>query len=127
MWLPSEVFGDINGAADESTPFSPRSPYAGILFNHDSPLRPERFVTQKIVASAVRIAAGQQDQLDLGNIDIQRDWGWAEDYVEAMYLMLQQEESDDYAIATGESYQLALLIEVTFGLVGLDWREDVGQ
>jgi GDPmannose 4,6-dehydratase len=128
MWLPSEVFGDINGAADESTPFSPRSPYAvakatafwevanyreayglfacsGILFNHDSPLRPERFVTQKIVASAVRIAAGKQDQLDLGNIDIQRDWGWAEDYVEAMYLMLQQEESDDYAIATGESYK----------------------
>jgi GDPmannose 4,6-dehydratase len=116
----SEVFGDINGvAADESTPFLPRSPYAvakatafwevanyreayclfacsGILFNHDSPLRPERFVTQKIVASAVRIAAGQQDKLYLGNIDIQRDWGWAEDYVEAMYLMLQQEQSDDY-------------------------------
>jgi GDPmannose 4,6-dehydratase len=125
----SEVFGDINGAAaDESTPFSPRSPYAvakatafwevanyreayglfacsGILFNHDSPLRPERFVTQKIVASAVRIAAGTQDQLYLGNIDLQRDWGWAEDYVEAMYLMLQQEESDDYVIATGKSYK----------------------
>jgi GDPmannose 4,6-dehydratase len=62
-------------------------------------------LTQKIVASAVRIAAGQQDQLDLGNIEIQRDWGWAEDYVEAMYLMLQKEESDDYVIATGESYQ----------------------
>jgi GDPmannose 4,6-dehydratase len=125
----SEVFGDTKGAAaDESTPFSPRSPYAvakatafwevanyreayglfacsGILFNHDSPLRPERFVTQKIVASAVRIATGQQDQLYLGNIDIQRDWGWAEDYVEAMYLMLQQEVSDDYVIATGESYK----------------------
>jgi GDPmannose 4,6-dehydratase len=124
-----EVFGDINGAAaDESTPFSPRSPYAvakatafwevanyreayglfacsGILFNHDSPLRPERFVTQKIVASAVRIAAGTQDKLYLGNVDIQRDWGWAEDYVVAMYLMLQQEESDDYVIATGESYK----------------------
>jgi GDPmannose 4,6-dehydratase len=145
----SEVFGDINGAAaDESTPFSPRSPYAvakatafwevanyreayglfacsGILFNHDSPLRPERFVTQKIVASAVRIAAGQQDKLYLGNIDIQRDWGWAEDYVEAMYLMLQQEQSDDYVIATGESYQLAELIEIAFRLVGLDWREYV--
>jgi GDP-D-mannose dehydratase len=67
-----------------------------ILFNHDSPLRPERFVTQKIVASAVRIAAGTQDKLYLGNIDIQRDWGWAEDYVVAMYLMLQQEQSDDY-------------------------------
>jgi GDPmannose 4,6-dehydratase len=123
------VFGDINGAAaDESTPFSPRSPHAvakatafwevanyreayelfacsGILFDRDSPLRPERFVTQKIVASAVRIAAGKQDKLYLGNIEIQRDWGWAEDYVEAMYLMLQQEESDDYAIATGESYK----------------------
>jgi GDP-mannose 4,6 dehydratase len=85
---------------------------SGILFNHDSPLRPERFVTQKIVASAVRIAAGQQDKL---YFDIQRDWGWAEDYVEAMYLMLQQERfsfreatpTDDYVIATGESYQLA--------------------
>jgi GDPmannose 4,6-dehydratase len=151
----SEVFGDTKGAAaDESTPFSPRSPSAvakatafwevanyreadglfacsGILFNHDSPLRPERFVTQKIVASAVRIAAGTQDKLYLGNIDIQRDWSWAEDYVEAMYLMLQQEEfsfrfstgeasptrsvsfreeatpTDDYVIATGESYKLA--------------------
>jgi GDPmannose 4,6-dehydratase len=107
--------------------FRSRSPYAGILFNHDSPLRPERFVTQKIVASAVRIAAGTQDKLYLGNIDIQRDWGWAEDYVEAMYLMLQQEESDDYVIATGESYKLAEFIEIAFGLVGLDWREDVGQ
>jgi GDPmannose 4,6-dehydratase len=145
----SEVFGDINGAAaDESTPFSPRSPYAvakatafwevanyreayglfacsGILFNHDSPLRPERFVTQKIVASACRIAAGKQDKLYLGNIDIQRDWGWAEDYVEAMYLMLQQEQSDDYVIATGESYKLAEFIEVAFRLVNLNWQEYV--
>ena len=70
------------------------------------------------VASACRIAAGKQDKLDLGNIDIQRDWGWAEDYVEAMYLMLQQERSDDYAIATGESYELALFIEIAFRLVG---------
>jgi GDPmannose 4,6-dehydratase len=69
---------------------------SGILFNHDSPLRPERFVTQKIVASAVRIAAGTQDKLYLGKIDLQRDWGWAEDYGVAMYLMLQQEQSDDY-------------------------------
>jgi GDPmannose 4,6-dehydratase len=145
----SEVFGDINGAAaDESTPFSPRSPYAvakatafwevanyreayglfacsGILFNHDSPLRPERFVTQKIVASACRIAAGKQDKLYLGNIDIQRDWGWAEDYVEAMYLMLQQDRSDDYVIATGESYKLAEFIEIAFRLVNLDWQEYV--
>jgi GDPmannose 4,6-dehydratase len=145
----SEIFGDINGAAaDESTPFSPRSPYAvakatafwevanyreayglfacsGILFNHDSPLRPERFVTQKIVASACRIAAGKQDKLYLGNIDIQRDWGWAEDYVEAMYLMLQQERSDDYVIATGESYKLAEFIEIAFRLVDLDWQQYV--
>jgi GDPmannose 4,6-dehydratase len=145
----SEIFGDINGAAaDESTPFSPRSPYAvakatafwevanyreayglfacsGILFNHDSPLRPERFVTQKIVASASRIAAGKQDKLYLGNIDIQRDWGWAEDYVEAMYLMLQQEQPDDYVIATGESYKLAEFIEIAFRLVDLDWRDYV--
>ncbi len=145
----SEIFGDINGAAaDESTPFSPRSPYAvakatafwevanyreayglfacsGILFNHDSPLRPERFVTQKIVASASRIAARKQDRLYLGNIDIQRDWGWAEDYVEAMYLMLQQEQPDDYVIATGESYKLSEFIEIAFRLVDLDWRDYV--
>ena len=145
----SEVFGDINGAAaDESTAFSPRSPYAvakatafwevanyreayglfacsGILFNHDSPLRPERFVTQKVISSACRIAAGKQDKLYLGNIDIQRDWGWAEDYVEAMYLMLQQEQPDDYVIATGESHKLAEFIEIAFRLVGLDWRDYV--
>lgn len=145
----SEVFGDINGAAaDESTAFSPRSPYAvakatafwevanyreayglfacsGILFNHDSPLRPERFVTQKVISSACRIAAGQQDKLYLGNVDIQRDWGWAEDYVEAMYLMLQQQQPDDYVIATGESYKLAEFIEIAFRLVNLDWRDYV--
>jgi GDPmannose 4,6-dehydratase len=145
----SEIFGDINGvAATETTPFSPRSPYAvakatafwevanyreayglfacsGILFNHDSPLRPERFVTQKIVASACRIAAGKQDKLFLGNIDVERDWGWASDYVEAMFLMLQQEISSDYVIATGESYKLAEFIEIAFKLVGLDWRDCV--
>ena len=145
----SEVFGDTKGAAaDESTAFSPRSPYAvakatafwevanyreayglyacsGILFNHDSPLRPERFVTQKIVASACRIAAGKQDKLHLGNIDIQRDWGWAEDYVEAMYLMLQQSQPDDYLIATGESYKLAEFIEIAFRQVNLDWQDYV--
>ena len=145
----SEVFGDTKGAAaDESTAFSPRSPYAvakatafwevanyreayglyacsGILFNHDSPLRPERFVTQKIVASACRIAAGKQDKLHLGNIDIQRDWGWAEDYVEAIYLMLQQSQPDDYVIATGESYKLAEFIEIAFRQVNLDWQDYV--
>ena len=145
----SEIFGDTRGEpADESTPFSPRSPYAvakatafwelanyreayglfacsGVLFNHDSPLRPERFVTQKIVASACRIAEGKQNQLCLGNVDIQRDWGWAPDYVEAMYLMLQQDQPDDYVIATGESHKLEDFISMTFEVLGLDWREYV--
>ncbi|MEB3337226.1 MAG: GDP-mannose 4,6-dehydratase, partial [Leptolyngbyaceae bacterium] len=126
----SECFGDTgNTAADENTPFRPRSPYAvakaaafwevanyreaynlfacsGILFNHESPLRPERFVTQKIVATACRIAQGSSEQLHLGNIAIERDWGWAPEYVEAMYLMLQQPEPDDYVIATGVSSKL---------------------
>ena len=145
----SEIFGDTRGeAADESTPFSPRSPYAvakatafwevanyreayglfacsGILFNHDSPLRPERFVTQKIVATACRIAKGKQEKLYLGNIDIQRDWGWAPDYVEAMYLMLQKDKPDDYVIATGESHKLEEFISLTFEVLGLDWQAHV--
>ena len=75
----------------------------------------------------MRIAAGTQDKLYLGNIDLQQDWGWAEDYVEAMYLMLQQEQSDDYEIAMGKSCKLSGFIEIAFRLVGLDWREDVGQ
>jgi GDPmannose 4,6-dehydratase len=145
----SEVFGDTRGlSADESTPFSPRSPYAvakaaafwevanyreaygiyacsGILFNHDSPLRPERFVTQKIVTAACLIAEGKQEKLELGNIEIQRDWGWAPDYVEAMYLMLQQDEPDDYVIATGESYKLKVFISLTFDSLGLNWQDHV--
>ncbi len=145
----SECFGDSSDKpADETTPFRPRSPYAvaksaafwqvanyreayglfacsGILYNHDSPLRPERFVTQKIVSSACRIAQGSQEKLHLGNIDIQRDWGWAADYVEAMYLMLQQEQPDDYVIATGESCSLADFIAAAFSCVGLDWHEYV--
>ena len=145
----SECFGDSSDKpADETTPFRPRSPYAvakaaafwqvanyreayglfacsGILYNHDSPLRPERFVTQKIVSSACRIAQGSLEKLHLGNIDIQRDWGWAADYVEAMYLMLQQEQPDDYVIATGESYSLAEFIAAAFSCVGLDWHEYV--
>ena len=145
----SECFGDSsNKPADENTPFRPRSPYAvakaaafwqvanyreayglfacsGILYNHDSPLRPERFVTQKIVTSACRIAQGSPEKLHLGNIDIQRDWGWAEEYVEAMYLMLQQGQPDDYAIATGESHSLADFIAIAFDCVGLDWRKFV--
>ena len=124
-----ECFGDIPQAADEATPFRPRSPYAvakaaafwevanyreayqifacsGILFNHESPLRPARFVTKKIIAAACRIARGSQEKLSLGNITIQRDWGWAPEYVEAMWLMLQQDKPDDYVIATGQSHSL---------------------
>ncbi|MBE9125901.1 GDP-mannose 4,6-dehydratase [Coleofasciculus sp. LEGE 07092] len=143
----SECFGDIGEtAADESTPFRPRSPYAvakaaafwqvanyreayglfacsGILFNHESPLRPERFVTQKIVSTVCRIAEGSREKLYLGNVNIQRDWGWAPEYVEAMYLMLQQEQPDDYAIATGESYTLEKFVATAFDCVGLDWQE----
>ena len=145
----SECFGDTGDlAADELTPFRPRSPYAvakaaafwevanyreayglfacsGILFNHESPLRPERFVTQKIVATACRIAQGSNEKLYLGNMSIQRDWGWAEEYVEAMYLMLQEEHPDDYAIATGQSTSLEKFVEIAFTSVNLDWRDYV--
>ncbi|WP_199303278.1 GDP-mannose 4,6-dehydratase [Oscillatoria sp. FACHB-1406] len=143
----SECFGDIGDrAADEMTPFRPRSPYAvakatafwevanyreayglfacsGILFNHESPLRPERFVTQKIVAGACRIAQGSREKLYLGNLDIQRDWGWAPEYVEAMYLMLQHPEPDDYAIATGESRKLEDFVAEAFAAVDLNWKD----
>jgi GDPmannose 4,6-dehydratase len=145
----SECFGDIGTeAADETTPFRPRSPYAvaksaafwqvanyreayglfacsGILFNHESPLRPQRFVTQKIVATVSRIAQGSQEKLYLGNVDIKRDWGWAPEYVEAMYKILQQEEPDDYVIATGESYTLEEFVVAAFDSVGLDWQDYV--
>jgi GDPmannose 4,6-dehydratase len=95
------------------------------LFNHESPLRPERFVTQKIVATACRIAAGSSEKLMLGNIEIERDWGWAPEYVEAMYLMLQQDQPDDYAIATGTSHKLADFVRYTFDALDLDWQEHV--
>jgi GDPmannose 4,6-dehydratase len=145
----SECFGDIGDrAADETTPFHPRSPYAvakstafwqvanyreayglfacsGILFNHESPLRPKRFVTQKIVDAACRIAQGTENSLYLGNISIQRDWGWAPEYVKAMYLMLQQDNPDDYVIATGESYKLEQFVEQAFACVGLNWHDHV--
>jgi GDPmannose 4,6-dehydratase len=145
----SECFGDIGDrAADEETPFRPRSPYAvakatsfwevanyreaygifacsGILFNHESPLRPERFVTQKIVSAACRIARGSKEKLNLGNISVQRDWGWAPEYVEAMHLMLQQQEPDDYVIATGQSYSLQDLVIEAFNCVGLNWQDFV--
>jgi GDPmannose 4,6-dehydratase len=143
-----ECFGDIVDAADETTPFRPRSPYAvakaaafwevanyreayniltcsGILFNHESPLRPARFVTKKIVSAACRIAAGSREKLHLGNIAIQRDWGWAPEYVEAMWLILQQERPDDFVIATGKSHSLEEFVATAFAQVGLDWRDHV--
>ncbi|MBO0351789.1 GDP-mannose 4,6-dehydratase [Phormidium pseudopriestleyi FRX01] len=143
----SECFGDTGDrAADETTPFRPRSPYAvakstafwevanyreayglfacsGILYNHESPLRPERFVTQKIIAAACRIAGGSREKVNLGNISVQRDWGYAPEYVEAMYLMLQHPEPDDYVIATGETHQLEDFVAIAFSSVGLDWQE----
>jgi GDPmannose 4,6-dehydratase len=145
----SECFGDTGTlAADESTPFRPRSPYGvakaaafwqvanyreayqlhastGILFNHESPLRPERFVTQKIVAAACRIAEGSKEKLVLGNINVARDWGWAPNYVEAMWLMLQQTNADDYVIATGYTHKLSDFINAVFEAVNLDWKDHV--
>ncbi|WP_287325650.1 GDP-mannose 4,6-dehydratase [Okeania sp. SIO1F9] len=145
----SECFGDTGGQpATEITPFRPRSPYAvakstafwevanyreaynlfacsGILFNHESPLRPQRFVTQKIISVVCKIANGSNEKLHLGNISVQRDWGWAPEYVEAMYLMLQQEEPDDYVIATGESYPLQDFVIEAFATVGLNWQNYV--
>lgn len=144
-----ECFGNTGrDAADEATPFSPTSPYAvakvtahnlvstyrnayglfactGILFNHESPLRPERFVTQKIIRTAVKIAAGSDMRLRLGNIDIIRDWGWAPEYVDAMYRMLQQAKPADYVIASGRSYSLRELIAEAFLCCGLDWTSHV--
>jgi len=145
----SECFGDTgNVAAEETTPFRPRSPYAvakaaafwevanyreayglfacsGILFNHESPLRPERFVTQKIIATACRIAQGSDEKLYLGNMSIKRDWGWAQEYVAAMYSMLQQAQPDDYVIATGESTSLEDFVAAAFTSVNLDWRNHI--
>lgn len=145
----SECFGNMNGeAADETTPFRPRSPYAvaksaafwevanyrgayglyacsGILFNHESPLRPERFVTRKIVAAVCRIASGADEKLRLGNISVQRDWGWAPEYVEAMWRMMQQDQADDFLFATGQPNRLEDFIDEAIKHVGLVWREHV--
>ncbi len=145
----SECFGDTGGLpADELTPFRPRSPYAvakatahwqvanyreaydlfactGILFNHESPLRPERFVTRKIIASACRIAQGSPEKLQLGAISIARDWGLASEYVDAMWRMLQQDAPEDYVIATGETNTLESFVVQSFTHLGLDWREHV--
>ena len=144
-----ECFGDAGSiAANEKTPFYPRSPYAvakaaafweavnyreayglyvcsGILFNHESPLRPARFVTKKIVKAACRIANGSQETLKLGNLSIKRDWGWAEEYVDAMWRMLQQDKAQDFVIATGQSNSLEDFVAQAFQVVGLDWREHV--
>ena len=145
----SEVFGDTGDQlANENTPARPRSPYAvakasardlvanyreayglfactGILFNHESPLRPSRFVTRKIVSAAARIGAGSEEVLHLGNIEIQRDWGWAPDYVEAMWRMLQLETPADLVIATGRTVSLGYFAELAFGFFGLEWRRHV--
>lgn len=146
----SEMFGGMPGTApqNEATPFHPRSPYGcakafahwqtvnyresyglhascGILFNHESPRRGEEFVTRKIARAAARIAAGRQDKLHLGNLDAKRDWGFAGDYVEAMWLMLQQDTPDDYVIATGETHTVREFCELAFARVGLRWEEHV--
>jgi GDPmannose 4,6-dehydratase len=144
-----ECFGDTGDTpADENSPFRPRSPYAvskaaafwevanyresyglyacsGILFNHESPLRPERFVTRKVVAAACRIAAGSDEQLPLGDLDIRRDWGWAPEYVEAMWHMLQQDAPEDYVIATGQTHRLQDFVAATFAALDLDWQRHV--
>jgi len=145
----SECFGDTGDIpANEQTPFAPRSPYAvakstakwlinsyresyglyactGILFNHESPLRPERFVTQKIIAGAAKIKAGQLDKLQLGNLDISRDWGWAPEYVEAMWLMMQLDKPDDFVIATGRKESLKYFVAKSFEYFDLDWQKYV--
>jgi GDPmannose 4,6-dehydratase len=145
----SECFGDLpRVAAEESTPFAPASPYAvakasahwlvrnyreayglfacnGILFNHESPLRPARFVTRKIVSAASRIARGSDERLGLGRLDIVRDWGWAAEYVEAMWRMLQGDTPRDYVIATGQSNSLEAFVAEAFAQSNLDWKDHV--
>lgn len=145
----SDCFGNTEGVpADEKTAFRPRSPYgvakaaaywavanyresyglfacSGILFNHESPLRPARFVTRKIVGAACRIAAGSGERLKLGNMEIARDWGWAPEYVDAMWRMLQQDTADDYVVATGRSHTLQEFVAQAFSSVNLDWRDHV--
>ena len=144
----SELFGNAPAPQNEETPFQPRSPYAcaklyaywitrnyrdayglhasnGILFNHESPRRGPTFVTRKISAAAARIKLGLQNKVFLGNLDARRDWGFAGDYVEAMWRILQQDRPDDYVIATGESHTVREFCEEAFGLLDLDWREYV--
>jgi GDPmannose 4,6-dehydratase len=145
----SEMFGKVHAVPQrEDTPFHPRSPYAcaktfahyqtvnyreayglfacsGILFNHESPRRGESFVTRKITLAAARIKLGLQDKLYLGNLDAKRDWGFAPDYVEAMWRMLQQDTPDDFVIATGQTHSVREFLEETFSCLGLDWNKHV--
>jgi GDPmannose 4,6-dehydratase len=145
----SECFGDVGMIpANEDMPFRPRSPYGiakasahllvanyreayglfacnGILFNHESPLRPPRFVTRKIISAACRIAKGSVEKLELGRLDIVRDWGWAPEFVDAMWRMLQQEKADDFIISTGEANTLVDFVRCTFECLGLDSRDHV--
>jgi GDPmannose 4,6-dehydratase len=144
----SEMFGATPPPQGEDTPFYPRSPYGaakvyaywmtrnyreayglfavnGILFNHESPRRGETFVTRKITMAVAAIAAGRANELWLGNLDAARDWGYAKEYVEAMWLMLQAEQPDDFVIATGTSYTVRDFVELAFGHAGLDWEQYV--
>lgn len=144
----SEMFGNAPPPQSELTPFEPRSPYAagkllaywitrnyreaygmfagnGILFNHESPRRGETFVTRKITRALARIVKGEQDKLFLGNLDARRDWGYAKEYAEAMWLMLQQDKPDDFVIATGEVHSVREFLEAAFALVSLDWHRHV--
>jgi len=145
----SEMFGRVaETPQSETTAFHPRSPYAcakcyahwqtinyrdayglfaanGILFNHESPRRGENFVTRKITRSATRIKLGLQDKLGLGNLDAMRDWGFAGDYVEAMWMIMQQDKPDDYVVATGESHSVREFLELTFDHLQLDWHKYV--
>lgn len=145
----SEMFGKVQDIPQkETTPFYPRSPYAcakvyahwqtvnyresygmfacnGILFNHESPRRGETFVTRKITRAIARIVAGHQKKLYLGNLDSKRDWGYAKDYVKAMWLMLQQDEPDDYVVATGETHSIREFLDISFKCANLDWQDYV--
>lgn len=144
----SEMFGDAPAPQNEETPFRPRSPYAaakvysywmvrnyregnrmfaanGILFNHESPRRGETFATKKITRALARIKLGLQDKLYLGNLESKRDWGYSPEFVEAMWLMLQEDRPDDYVIATGETHSVKDFLEEAFAYAGLDWRDYV--
>jgi len=128
----SEMFGKVQEVPQtETTPFWPRSPYyglfacSGILFNHESPRRGESFVTRKITRSAARIKAGIETKLILGNLDSKRDWGYAKEYVEGMWRMLQQDEPDDYVLATNETHTIREFLDVAFDRVDLDWKDFV--